>query len=223
MKALWFFEDANLFSLLCPHRFKQFKASHAFRIYNKKDYVYFEEDQSNKIFLIVKGKVKIGYYREDGKEVIKAILTKGDLFGEKAILGETKRTEFAQSLTKGTEVCPVSVSDLQSIMRESKSFSLRIHKFIGFKFRKLERRIDLLLYRDIQTRFLEFMESLCEEYGHYCDETGHRVIEHPYTQKDIASLIGVSRSNLNMVMNELKTNQVIDFDRNYIRILKRVS
>ena len=46
------------------------------------------KDSSNKVYLIEKGKVKIGHYTEDGKEVVKAILTKGELFGEKAILGK---------------------------------------------------------------------------------------------------------------------------------------
>ena len=98
MSSIWFFEDVNLFKVLCPHKFKAYKNSHSFNAYKKKDYIYFEEDAANKIYLIEKGKVKIGYYNEDGEEVVKAILTKGELFGEKAILGELKRDEFAQSL-----------------------------------------------------------------------------------------------------------------------------
>ena len=98
MNSIWILEDVNLFNLLCPHKFKQYKACHTFDAYKKSDYIYFEEDAANKVYLIEKGKVKIGYYNEDGTEVVKAILRKGELFGEKAILGEEKRDEFAQSL-----------------------------------------------------------------------------------------------------------------------------
>jgi CRP-like cAMP-binding protein len=91
MKNLWFFENVNLFNLLCPHKFKEYKECHTFDQYKKRDYVYFEEDAANKVFLIEKGKIKIGYYTEEGEEVVKAILTKGELFGEKAILGEEKK------------------------------------------------------------------------------------------------------------------------------------
>ena len=69
MKNLWFFENVNLFNLLCPHKFKEYKACHTFDYYKKSDYVYFEEDAANKVFLIEKGKIKLGYYTEDGFEV----------------------------------------------------------------------------------------------------------------------------------------------------------
>ena len=88
MKNLWFFENVNLFNLLCPHKFKEYKECHSFDFYNKRDYIYFEEDTANKVYLIESGKIKLGYYTENGDEVVKAILTKGELFGEKAILGE---------------------------------------------------------------------------------------------------------------------------------------
>lgn len=81
MKNLWFFDSGNLFNLLCPHKFKEYKTCHTFDKYKKSDYVYFEEDAANIIFLIEQGKIKLGYYTEDGNEVVKAILTKGELFG----------------------------------------------------------------------------------------------------------------------------------------------
>lgn len=221
MKSLWYFDDVNLFSLLCPHKFKEYKACHTFDSYNKNDYVYFEEDAANKVFLIEKGKIKIGYYKEDGTEVIHAILTKGELFGEKAILGEEKRNEFAQSIDSKTSICPIGVETMLDLMRDHKTFSLRIYKFLGLRFKKLERRLQLLLFKDTKTRLLEFLHELCDEYGYDCDKTGHSVIRHPYTQKDIASLIGTSRPTLNTLLNELKEENVINFNRKEIRILQK--
>jgi CRP-like cAMP-binding protein len=222
MKNLWFFDNVNLFNLLCPHKFKEYKECHAFDNYKKSDYIYFTEDAASKVFLIEKGKVKIGYYTEEGNEVINAILTKGELFGEKAILGEEKRNEFAQSVDNITSICPIGVDTLHDLMRDNKTFSLKIYKFLGLRFKKLERRLQLILFKDTKTRFLEFMKELCEEYGHDCEKTGDKVIEHPYTQKDIASLIGTSRSNLNVLMNELKVENIINFDRKEIRLLQKI-
>ena len=70
MKPIWYLEDVNLFQVLCPHKFKQYKASHRFDQYRKKDYIYFEADHANKVYLIEKGKVKIGYYTEEGEEMV---------------------------------------------------------------------------------------------------------------------------------------------------------
>lgn len=223
MKNLWFFENVNLFNLLCPHKFIEYKECHTFDTYQKSDYIYFEEDAANKIYLIEKGKIKLGYYTESGEEIVKAILTKGELFGEKAILGEDKRTEFAQSIESATSICPISVDTMHDLMQENKTFSLKIYKFLGLRFKKLERRLQLILFKDTKTRFLEFMKELCEEYGYDCEKSGDKIIVHPYTQKDIASLIGTSRSNLNVLMNELKEESVINFNRKEIRLLQKTA
>lgn len=223
MESLWYLEDINLFKILCPHRYATFKESHSFLNYKKSDYIYFEEDTANKIYLIDSGKVKIGYYKDNGDEVITAILTKGEIFGEKAILGINKRNEFAQSIDNETSICPVTKDNLYSIMRENVSVSTKIYKFIGFRIKKLERRLQLLLFKDTKTRLLEFLNELCEDFGHDCHKTGHRVIHHPYTQKDIATLIGTSRPTLNILLNELKEESIIEFNRKEIRILTKVA
>ena len=223
MNNIWFFDNVNFFNLLCPHKFKKYKKCHDFDQYKKSDYIYFEEDTANKVYLIEKGKVKIGYYTEEGDEIVKAILTKGELFGEKAILGEENRNEFAQSIEGSTSICPIGVETMHDLMRDNKTFSLKIYKFLGLRFKKLERRLQLVLFKDTRTRFLEFMKELCEEYGYDCDKTGDKVIVHPYTQKDIASLIGTSRSNLNVLMNELKEENIINFNRKELRILQKIA
>jgi CRP-like cAMP-binding protein len=150
-------------------------------------------------------------------------LSKGELFGEKAILGEEKRNEFAQSIDALTSICPIGVETMQELMRDNKTFSLKIYKFLGIRFKKLERRLQLILFKDTKTRFLEFTKELCDEYGYDCEKTGDKVIVHPYTQKDIASLIGTSRSNLNVLMNELKEANIINFNRKEIRILEKTA
>ena len=93
-----------------------------------------------------------------------------------------------------------------------------VYKFIGFRFQKLERRLQLLLFKDAKTRLEEFLKELCDEYGYDCKETDAHIINHPYTQKDIASLIGISRPTLNILLNELKEENRIDFNRKQITI-----
>lgn len=218
MSSIWVLEDVNLFRMLCPHKFKAYKKEHDFNSFKKEDYIYFEEDSANKVYLIEKGKVKIGSYTEEGDEIIKAILSKGELFGEKAILGEERRDEFAKSIDNTTSICPVGVDTMHSLMRDNKPFSFRIYKLIGFRIKRLERRLELILFKDAETRVTEFLKELAEDYGYCCPETGDTVIKHPYTQKDIAHLIGTSRPTFNSIMNKFKEEKRIDFSRNEIRL-----
>lgn len=215
MDTLWFLNDVSLHSILCPHKLKEYKTSHTFCNYQKGDYIYFEEDNANTIYLIEKGKVKLGYCTPNGDEFVKIILSKGEIFGEKAILGEEKRGEFAQTIENDTSICPIPLELMQNMLRDNIDFSLHIYKFIGFRFKKLERRLQILLFKDVKTRLLEFLKELSEDFGIKII-TGDILIKHPYTQKDIAGLIGTSRPNLNTLLNELRTEGIIDFNRREI-------
>lgn len=220
INSLWFFEDVNLFNILCPHKLKDYAGKHKFSGYNKNDYIYSEDDSADKVYLVNSGKVKIGYITEDGDEIISAILSKGEIFGEKAILGQDKRNEFAQVIEVNTSVCPITTSEMFDLLRDNKQFSLKIYKFIGFRFRKLERRLQLLLFKDTKTRLKEFLKEMGEDYGYENAISKDIIIKHPYTQKEIATLIGTSRPTLNVLLNELKNENYLDFERKEIVIKK---
>jgi len=79
------------------------------------------------------------------------------------------------------------------------------------------------LFKDAKTRLLEFLDELCEEHGVSCKETGGTLVEHPYTQKDIANLIGTSRPTLNLIMNEIKDEGLIEFKGKKILFLKKTA
>jgi CRP-like cAMP-binding protein len=219
MNKIWFLEEVNLFKILCPHYYADYKKSHEFEIYPNKEFIYFTEDSSTKVYLIDKGKVKIGYYNEKGEEVIKAILSRGEIFGEKSILGETRHNDFAQSIKKDTSICSISVEELQGLMFENRSLSLKIYKFIGIRLKRLERRLELLLFKDAKSRLTEYLVELEKDFGQPLAD-GNVLIKHPYTQKDMASLLGISRPSLNILLNNLKEENYLDFHRKEIIIKK---
>jgi len=218
--SIWFFDNIDVFQILCPHRIKEYEDHHNFSDYKKNEPIYFEEDSATKIFLITSGKVKIGYTLENGDEIITSILSKGQIFGEKAILGEDKRKEFARATENNTSICVIPIDLALEMLRGNKEFSVKFYKFIGFKFKKLERRLQIMLFKDAKTRLLEFLIDLSEEYGYTNQITGDLVIKHPFTQKEIGTFIGVSRPTMNILLNELQQDQIILFERNQIIMYK---
>ncbi len=220
MNSIWYFEDVNLFNIMCPHKFKGAGHDHTFKAYKKNDFIYSEEDAADKIYLINEGKIKIGYVNEEGDEVISAILSKGEIFGEKAILGEEKRNEFAMVLENNTSICPIAAHEMLELIRGNRELSLKIYKFIGFRLKRLERRLKLLLFKDTKTRLKEYLNELALDYGYKNAVSGDTVIRHPFTQREIASLIGTSRPTLNILINELQEEGYLNFNRKEI-ILKK--
>lgn len=216
MENIWYFEQVNLFKILCPTKFGNYEDSHVIRTYEKDEFIYFTDDPAKNIFLISKGKVKILNYTEEGDEVVKGILTVGDLFGEMVVLGEDKRTDFAQATDNKTAVCQMNIDELQGLMLENKKFALTINKLIGLRIRKLERRLDSLVFKDVRTRLIEFIKELSEKSAKK-DNKG-TLISHFYTHKDIADLIGTSRQTVTTSFNDLKNEGLIDFKRKEIFI-----
>jgi CRP-like cAMP-binding protein len=220
MKALWFFENVNLFNFLCPHKYKEFANEHSFLDYNKGDYIYMEDDKSDKIYLINSGKIKIGYITDEGDEIILAILNKGEIFGEKAIFDNDLRNEFAQAIENETSICSVTQEVMSELLKNNDDFNVSIFKFIGYRFKKLERRIQLLLFKDTKTRLKEFIKELSNDFGFENPISKDIIIKHPYSQKEIATLIGTSRPTLNGMLNDLQEEKYIEFERKMI-ILKK--
>ena len=195
---LWYFEDADLFEVLCPKKTPYLEDRHKPGIYKKDQMIYFQDQSSENIYMVSNGRVKIGTYAPDGKEIVKAILTRGEVFGELALAGENKRQDFAQSMDNDTHVCVMKIDDLKDLMKENK------------------RKIESLVFKDARTRIVDFLKETAMEKG---QKVGFEtMIKNHLTHKDIASLTGTSRQTVTTVLNELREKNLINFDRRRILI-----
>jgi len=212
---IWCLENVNLYHILCPHKLKAFAKDH-FQNYKNGDFIYFPGDTSKHVFMISKGKVKIVSYNEKGDEVVKAILGKGEIFGEKALLGTDHRVDYAMACTDPTLLCPMDLPRMYQLMRDNEKFGLSIYKLIGWRMKKMERRFESLLFHDVRTRLCEFIKDLAEETGVKNENTV--TVRHFYTQKDFADLIGTKRETVTRLFNELKHEGIIDYSRKEIHV-----
>lgn len=214
--ALWYFESVNLYNILCPHKVKSMAKNHEFLHYKRDEYIYFTDQDADHIYMIVNGRVKIGHYLEDGNEVVKSILTEGEIFGELALAGEEKRLDFAQALDNKTTICPLSLSELKNLMKNDKELSFKILKLVGFKLMRMERKLESLVFKDVRTRVIEFLKDTAASKG---KKVGFEtMISTRLTHKDIADLIGTSRQTVTSILNELRESNLIYFDRTKILI-----
>jgi CRP/FNR family transcriptional regulator, cyclic AMP receptor protein len=213
--ALWYFESVDLYRILCPHKIKKMVGTHEFISYKRDQFIYIPEDAATHIYMIVNGRVKIGHYHENGDEVLSAILTKGEIFGELAVAGEEKRRDFAQAMEE-TTICPLTTEELKELMFENKELSFKILKLIGLRIMKLERKLELLVFKDARTRIIEFLKDAAAWKG---VKVGFEtMIQTKLTHKDIASLTGTSRQTVTTILNDLKEKNMINFNRKQILI-----
>jgi len=148
--------------------------------------------------------------------VTKAILGEGEVFGEMALAGEDQRQEYAEAMDNDTLICMLSLDEIKELMLKEKDLSIRIMKWMGLRLRKLERKIELLTFRDARTRIIEFLKDAAAWKG---KPIGHEVlIRTKLTHSDIAKLTATSRQTVSEVLNQLKTEDQIYMERGKILI-----
>lgn len=208
---LWHLEQINLFKDLSDEEMQGLDDKTVLKSANKNDYVYFPEEPSKILFFLKRGRIKIGTYSADGKEIIKKILYPGEVFGEMGIVGEDTRKDFAMALDDDTRMCTLSIEEFKEMMDANARLSMLITKQIGERLRSVERRLEALIFKDARERIIDLMKEMAEKYGKKIGfET---LVKHDLTHQDIANLTATSRQTVTTVLNDLKDKDLIYMER----------
>ncbi len=210
-QQLWFVENIDLQHVFCPKKIDMGGLESKDHLsFEANKYVYLPEEPAKKIFLISSGRVKIGTYGNDGKEVTKAILSPGEVFGELALISDGSRRDFAYSLEE-TTLCVLEKGDLQAMLRERNELQLFFMRLIGNRTLQLEQRLENLMFKTSRSRIVEFLHELAETKGRRVGF--EREVRNMLTHKEIADLTGTSRQTVNSVLNDLRRQNILTFDR----------
>lgn len=213
---LWYLERINLFKDLDSAELEEVDKVAVMRTMDKGKYIYFPEEPSKVVFLLKEGRVKLGTYSEDGKEIIKAILEPGEIFGELAITGQGVRKDFAQAMVNNVRLCAISRDEMLLMMSKNPRLSLELTKTIGDRLQRVERRLESLVFKDARNRIIDFIKFTAQEKGRQVGDEW--LLKHNLTHQDLANLTATSRQTVTIVLNELREKDLIYFDRKSILI-----
>ncbi|HKK75444.1 MAG TPA: Crp/Fnr family transcriptional regulator [Saprospiraceae bacterium] len=215
-QSLWFLENIDVSVILCPSKQgPQMLEQHMHKVYKKGAYLFLPEELANRIFFLTEGRIKIGAYGESGKEITKAILGPGEVFGEMALVGEDKRRDFAYAM-EDTTVCIVTVEEMRGLMREHNALSLFLMKIMGSRMMEMESRLESLVFKDSRSRVIEFLHDLGKKKG---KPVGFEVEVRKFmTHQEIANLTATSRQTVTTILNELRNKNIITFNRRRLLI-----
>lgn len=212
--SLWFLENIDASKLFCPQKLGA-SSLHIQKTYKKGEYIYIPNEEANRLFLISEGRVKIGAYGEGGKEITKAILTMGEVFGELSLIGEEKRRDFAYAMEL-TTVCTMTVLEMKDLMKDHNGLQLFMMKIMGNRVLEMERRLESLVFRDSRTRIIEYLLNLAKRKG---QRVGYEIVVRRFlTHQEIANLTATSRQTVTTVLNELRAKNIITFNRKRLLI-----
>ncbi len=210
-QSFWYLENLDVTQILCPTKLSKGEMDkHVHKTYKKGEYIYLPEEFSDRIFFLTEGRVKIGTYSDDGKEITKAILGHGEVFGELALIGEDKRRDFAYAMEDAV-ICVLGVEEMRALMRDRSELNIFLMKIMGSRMLDLEHRLESLVFKDSRSRIVEYLYDLASKKG---QRVGYEMLVRKFlTHQEIANLTATSRQTVNTVLNELRNKNILTFNR----------
>lgn len=207
----------NLWADISNNEYQQLNIIHRFIECPKGEYVYFEAHHHNRIYFLKQGFIRIGFIDDNGNEIIREILQKGDFFGQITLERNNLRGEFAQAYKTDVSLCAFTIDDFLELLKKKPDIGLKYSKQIGTKLRQVESRIVNMLNKDVKTRLINFIWQLIMQ--NPSDEKEDSVLlDNFMTHEDIAQLIGSSRQTVTSFINQLANEGLFFIDRKNIQV-----
>jgi CRP/FNR family cyclic AMP-dependent transcriptional regulator len=211
-----FLRKLPLFVSLNESELEQLADCTQFRSAPRYHFVFVPDETAEHLYFLIQGRVKTGTFSSEGREIIKELISPETLFGDLALAGETKRSEFAQSLHDGADYLTIKLVDFLSIMQDNQRLMFACMQHLSHRLQRVEERLANLVVKDARERIIEFLQDTATREGRRVGfET---LVKHHLTQQEIASLTSTSRQTVTSVFNELKRSNLIYFNRNSILI-----
>ncbi|MGD8514397.1 MAG: Crp/Fnr family transcriptional regulator [Granulosicoccaceae bacterium] len=181
------------------------------RSYPKNAIIINEGDDTDSLYLILSGKVKIVLSDEDGKEVIISILEPGDYFGELSLIDSEPRS--ARVVTMGD--CQFSIihkSDFNNVLDSNPGLVRNLLSGLTKRLRAANKNIESLALMDVYGRVARTLLQFAK------DVDGKKIITEKLTQKDIAHMVGASREMVSRIFKDLTIGGYISVESGRITI-----
>lgn len=178
------------------------------RTYPKHTIIVSEGDQTDSLYIILKGRVKVFVSDDAGHEVVLLTQGPGEYFGE-LVLDEGPRSASVMTLEQARFLV-VPKKDFHDFVIKNPAFALSLIEKLIARVRSLTASVKSLALMDVYGRVARLLLELAEE------RDGGMVINQRLTQQDLASRIGASREMVSRILKDLSTGGYLTQSRSGI-------
>lgn len=182
--------------------------------YQPGETIYFQNDTSEGIFCIERGRVKVYQILADGTEVILAQFTDHCMFGEATALGGNVGNPTAVAQTPVTALL-IPTRKVYELLKTNPEFAWFMAISLVHKLTVSTIQMGAIAGKRVLSRLSSTLLIL-DYYGIPRDETQTWYL---ITHAELASIIDTTRSNVTVLLNRLAQQNLIEQRRNRLRIL----
>ncbi|MCR3920985.1 MAG: Crp/Fnr family transcriptional regulator [Firmicutes bacterium] len=210
--------DLPIFDSLPREDFKDICLNATKKTLKKGDYLFYQGQLADTLYLIKDGAVKLVQFTEQGKELIIDVVGRGQVVGETALFKQQQNLCDAVAL-ETVHVCSFSLAQFEALIEIRPQIALQIISNLGHKLYISMQRLGDATNHSVESKVLALLFRLAQEHGH---ETlnGH-IIELTLTQEDIANMIGASRVMVAQVLKQFSQDGIIAKQGKYYLILDK--
>jgi CRP/FNR family cyclic AMP-dependent transcriptional regulator len=200
-------DDATLEACAAQLRLRRFRRGET---------IFHQGDPGDSLFLIVEGAVKIVLPSPEGEEAaIIATLSKGDFFGELALLDGAYRSATAVALEQ-TGTLVLRQEPFERLLDTDVGLRHALLAGLAGELRRLTGHVEELHFLDLPGRLASRIVRMAEERSP--GERGEVELPWPFTQSEVAAMIGGTRQTVNRLLADLVDQDLIRFQKDVLII-----
>lgn len=212
----WFLKNCSLFDKISDERLNWLESRSRVRRFARNSPVYLPVDHADGVLLLGEGRVKICSVTPEGKQSILTFIEPGELFGELALFDSGEREEYAETIERSTIVM-IPADAMTAIVEQSPTLAVGITRLVGFRRRRIQRRLKNLLFRSNRERLVHLILELAEDYG-VPSANGDVSLAIRLSHQDLASVIGSTRESVTVILGQLQAQGLLTLGRRRIVI-----
>jgi CRP/FNR family transcriptional regulator len=178
--------------------------------------IFREGDPALGLFVLRSGEVRISITSPVESDIVLAVLSPGEMFGELAIFDGTPRSAAATAIG-ATELLFLHRDDVIGLLeREPAAVRAVLHVLASMVRRTNEKLADVAML-DVHGRMAKALLELVDRYG--VETHDGLLIEHPVTTQDLAALTGMYEVEVDRLMRNYQYEDIVrvSFDRITVR------
>lgn len=209
-EKLRYLSELTVFQDLAPREMQELNRIITMSTVPRGRVFYRPEEPGEVLFILKEGRVQLYRISPEGKKLVITTLGPHTLFGEMALLGTKMHNTFAEAIDDCL-ICVMSRTDLERLILNKPQVALRILEVTGKRLREAEERLENMAFKGIPARLASLLLRLAEEQGN--DEIAG------LTHQDLAESVGTYRETATQVLNDLKSQGLIEIGRKRIKVL----
>ncbi len=180
--------------------------------YGKGQMIYGPDVVSNRIYLVVTGKVGVSQIAENGTEVLLEIIRPDELFGESAFLGIAP-SERATAIERA-KVMNWAISDMEDLVTKRPRLAVALLQILAQRNAELTRRVESFSIDSIERRLARSLLRFSERLGTPQKDGSVRMM--PFTHALLSRYVGTSREIVTLYMNRFRKQGYVSYSRQSI-------